>query len=120
MEQPVRDAVFGNVGTIVTFRVSPDDSPFLQKYYEPQFESADLIQQHNRHFVISMTIDGEKAPAFSAKTLNLPQPVDDLSPRIIELSRQRYAKAREDIEKVIHEAATKAGEAKPAAQTQSK
>ncbi|HLG90597.1 MAG TPA: type IV secretion system DNA-binding domain-containing protein, partial [Candidatus Saccharimonadales bacterium] len=120
MEQPVRDAVFGNIGTIVTFRVSPDDSPFLQKYYEPQFESADLIQQHNRHFVISMTIDGEKAPAFSAKTLNLPQPVDDLSPRIIELSRQRYAKAREDIEKVIHEAATKAGEAKPAAQTQSK
>lgn len=107
MEQPVRDAVFGNVGTIVSFRVSPDDSPFLQKYFEPQFESADLIQQHNRNFVISMTIDGEKAAAFSAKTLNLPQPVEDLTPRIVELSRQRYGQPRTEIEKVIHEAATK-------------
>jgi hypothetical protein len=102
MEQPVRDAVFGNVGTIISFRVSPDDSPFLQKYFEPQFESADLIQQHNRNFVISMTIEGEKAPAFSAKTLNLPMPITDLTPRIIELSRQRYAKARSEIEAIIY------------------
>jgi hypothetical protein len=112
MEQPVRDAVFGNVGSIVSFRVSPDDSPFLQKYFEPQFESTDLIQQHNRNFVISMTIDGEKAAAFSAKTLNLPQPVEDLTPRIADLSRQRYTKPRADIEKVIHEAATKISQTK--------
>ncbi|HEX5394952.1 MAG TPA: type IV secretory system conjugative DNA transfer family protein [Candidatus Saccharimonadales bacterium] len=108
MEQPVRDAVFGNVGTIVSFRVSPDDSPFLQKYFEPQFESADLIQQHNRHFVVSMTIEGEKAPAFSAKTLNLPQPVEDLTPRIVEQSRRLYSRQRADIEKIIHTAANKA------------
>jgi hypothetical protein len=54
-----------------------------------------------------MTIDGEKAPAFSAKTLSLPQPVDDLTPRIVELSRQRYAQDRIEIEKIIHQAATK-------------
>jgi hypothetical protein len=91
MSQPVRDAVFGNVGTIVSFRVSPDDSPFLQKYFEPQFESADIIQQHNRHFMINMTIDGEKAPPFTARTLNLPVAEVDNSHEIIELSRARYA-----------------------------
>ncbi len=107
MDQPVRDAVFGNVGTIMSFRVSPDDSPFLQKYFEPQFESPDLIQQHNRYFVISMTIDGEKAPAFSAKTLNLPEPGTDLSTHIAELSRQRHAQPRSAIEAVIHAAANK-------------
>ncbi|HSX18255.1 MAG TPA: type IV secretion system DNA-binding domain-containing protein [Candidatus Saccharimonadales bacterium] len=112
MEQAVRDAVFGNVGTIVSFRVSPDDSPFLQKYFEPQFESTDLIQQHNRYFVVSMTIDGEKAPAFSAKTLNLPQPAKDLTSEIVELSRQRFSQPRAAIEAVIHEAATKIGEPK--------
>ena len=111
MEQPVRDAVFGNVGTIMSFRVSPDDSPFLQKYFEPQFESADLIQEHNRHFVVSMTISGEKAPAFSAKTLNLPQPVEDLTRSISDISRERYATPRTEIEKVIHAAATRSGEA---------
>lgn len=106
MSQPVRDAVFGNVGTIVSFRVSPDDAPFLQKYFEPQFESADLIQQHNRYFVASMTIDGEKALAFSAKTLNLPTPPEDLTPQIIELSRQRYAQDRATVEARIRQAAT--------------
>jgi hypothetical protein len=103
MSQPVRDAVFGNVGTIVSFRVSPDDAPFLQKYFEPQFESADLIQQHNRYFVVTMTIDGEKAPAFSAKTLNLPQTPENMSSQIIELSRQRYAQERAFVEARIRE-----------------
>jgi hypothetical protein len=101
MEEPVRNAVFGNVGTIVCFRVSPDDAPFLVKYFEPQFEAGDLIQQHNRYFVATMTIGGEKAPAFSAKTLNLPEPPDDSSSRIIELSRERYTKDRASVDALI-------------------
>lgn len=106
MTEPVRNAVFGNVGTMITFRVSPDDAPFLQKYYEPQFEASDLIQQHNRFFIVSMTIDGEKAPAFSAKTLNLPQPPDTQASEIIELSRQRYGQERTAVEDRIREATT--------------
>jgi hypothetical protein len=94
MSEAVRDAVFGNVGSIISFRVSPDDAPFLQKYFEPQFESTDLIQQHSRYFVITMMIDSEKAPPFSAKTLNLPAAPADSSKQIIELSRQRYAQER--------------------------
>ncbi|HXY18341.1 MAG TPA: DUF87 domain-containing protein [Candidatus Nitrosopolaris sp.] len=101
MEEPVRNAVFGNVGTIVCFRVSPDDAPFLVKYFEPQFEPGDLIQQHNRYFVITMTIDGEKAPAFSAKTLNLPEPPADATRRIVELSRERYTQDRATVDAFI-------------------
>lgn len=97
MSQPVRDAVFGNVGTIMSFRVSPDDAPFLQKYFEPEFESTDLIQQHSRYFVISMMIGEEKAPAFSAKTLNLPATPADYSAKIIELSRQRYSTPKAEV-----------------------
>ena len=104
MSQPVRDAVFGNVGTIVSFRVSPDDAPFLTKYFEPQFEAGDLIQQHGRYFLITMVIDGEKAPAFSAKTLNLPEAPADPTSQIVELSRQRYAKERAIVEDHIKEA----------------
>jgi len=101
MSQPVRDAVFGNVGTIISFRVSPDDSPFLTKYFEPQFEPADLIQMHNRHFMISMTISGEKAPPFSAKTLNLPEAQEDCTPDIIELTRARYTRPKADVDAII-------------------
>jgi hypothetical protein len=103
MSQPVRDAVFGNVGTIISFRVSPDDAPFLTKYFEPQFEAGDLIQQHNRHFLITMTINGEKAPAFSAKTLNLPPPSQDFSHQIIEFTRQRYATDKQTVESRIRD-----------------
>ena len=103
MEQPVRDAVFGNVGTIMSFRVSPDDAPFLQKYFEPQFESGDLIQQNSRFFVTTMMINGEKAPAFSAKTLQLPVPPASSTAAIIELSRQRYAKQRQEVEELIRQ-----------------
>jgi hypothetical protein len=105
MEEPVRNAVFGNVGTIVCFRISPDDSPFLEKYFTPQFEAGDLIQQHSRFFVITMMINDEKAPPFSAKTLNLPQTAEDHSERIIELSRQRYAKDRATVDALVRSAA---------------
>lgn len=105
MSEAVRDAVFGNVGTIVTFRISPDDAPFLQKYFEPQFEAGDLIQQHSRFFITTMMINGEKAPAFSAKTLNLPSAPDDMTSQIIELTRQRYASRREDVALAVRERA---------------
>ena len=103
MSDTVRDAVFGNVGTMISFRVSADDSPILAKQFEPQFEPNDLLQMHNRNFIINMVINGEKAPAFSAKTLNLPAPQDDNTGRIIENTRNNYGQAREMIEKSINE-----------------
>jgi hypothetical protein len=101
MSEEVRSAVFGNVGTIVCFRISPDDSPFLQKYFEPQFEAGDLVQQHSRFFVTSMMIGDEKAPAFSAKTLNLPVPGDNLTSRIVALSRERYTQDKAVVEQIV-------------------
>jgi len=105
MSEPVRDAVFGNVGTIISFRVSPDDAPFLQKYFEPQFEAGDLIAQHARYFVMTMIISGEKAPPFSAKTLNLPNTPADNSAQIVELSRERYAQELAVVEQMVRRAA---------------
>lgn len=101
MSETVRDAVFGNVGTMISFRVSADDSPILAKQFEPQFEPNDLLQMHNRNFIINMVINGEKAPAFSAKTLNLPPPQDDNTGRIIQYTREHFSRTREDIEQDI-------------------
>jgi len=103
MSDTVRDAVFGNVGTMISFRVSADDSPILSKQFEPQFEPNDLLQMHNRNFIINMVINGEKAPAFSAKTLNLPPAQDDNTGRIIQWTREYYSRSREDIERDIAE-----------------
>ncbi len=101
MEDVVKDAVFGNVGGIISFRVGPEDADSLVKYFTPQFEAQDLIQLHNRHFLASLNIEGEKAPAFSATTLNLPPAQATYSKEIAALSRQRYALPREEVEASI-------------------
>lgn len=101
MSESVRDAVFGNVGSMICFRVSADDSPILAKQFEPQFEAADLLQMHNRNFVINMVINGEKAPAFSARTLNLPTATSDNTRLIIENTRARYGQLRAVVEAMI-------------------
>lgn len=101
MEDTVRSAVFGNVGSMVTFRVSPDDSPFLVKYYEPQFEAADLSNFHNRHFVCTMSVNGEKTTPFSGTTLNIPSVQQDLTARIVAHSREVYATDKKYVEDAI-------------------
>ncbi len=103
MSETVRDAVFGNVGTMISFRVSADDSPILVKQFEPQFEANDLLQMHNRNFVINMVIRGEKTPAFSARTLQLPPAQADNSAAIIENTRLHYSQRREDVEQAIND-----------------
>jgi hypothetical protein len=101
MSETVRDAVFGNVGTMISFRVSADDSPLLAKQFEPQFEPGDLLQMHNRNFIINMVIRGEKAPAFSATTLTIPPAQTDYLTHIIDNSRHLYARDRASIEAEI-------------------
>src|SRR5258708_21633863 len=56
MPMEVKDAVFGNVGSIIAFRASADDARTMLKYFEPRFEEHDLIHIHNRHVIITMTI----------------------------------------------------------------
>jgi len=110
MTDSVRDAVFGNVGSMISFRVSADDAPLLAKQFEPQFEAQDLLQMHNRHFVINMIINGEKTPAFSAKTLNLPETSIDYSSAIIEHSRRNFARDRTEVEAEIAKVISQAEE----------
>ncbi len=120
MQDTVRDAVFGNVGSMISFRVSADDAPILGKQFEPQFEPNDLLQMHNRHFIINMVIKGEKTPAFSATTLSLPSPQTEYLHEIIEQSRVKYARPRADVQEEIQQLLSKDNmPAGPAPQSQS-
>jgi hypothetical protein len=103
MSQEVKDAVFGNVGSMIAFRMGADDARSMQKYFEPRFTEYDLVHMHNRHFVINMTIDGEKSPAFSAITLNLPPQQFDETLTIVHESRAQYTLTRSDVERYIQQ-----------------
>jgi CxxC-x17-CxxC domain-containing protein len=99
----VRDAVFGNVGTICAFRVGAEDAEFLEKEFEPVFTAQDLVNLPNRHIYIKLMIDGIAGNAFSAVTL----PPADLSKteaneeKVIRVSRERYGTKREIVEEKI-------------------
>ena len=101
MSESVRNAVFGNVGTIISMRVSAEDAPLLAAQFAPRFEAQDVLQMGNRAFVCSMIIQGEKTPAFSGKTLKLPPAqVDNLS-QIVENTRTHYSRSSAEVETEI-------------------
>lgn len=101
MMPTVKDAVFGNVGSIIAFRMSADDARVMQRYFEPKFSEYDMIHAHNRHFIISLTVHGEKSPAFSGITLDLPPVATDYTDTIIATSRQQYGTERSIVEAAV-------------------
>lgn len=103
MPDTVRDAVFGNVGSVISFRVGPEDSSILAKNFEPIFEAPDLVKLNNQHIVLSLSVDGEKVIPFSATTLRFPDPEQDITQKIVELTRSRFASHRAEVEKNIEE-----------------
>jgi hypothetical protein len=101
MPEEVRDAVFGNVGSMITYRVGADDATYLAKYFEPVFEPVDLTNLGIQNIYVTMSIDGETSQAFSARTLHRPDPHEDLTTTIIEHSRTRYTNPRKQVEEEI-------------------
>ena len=101
LDEKIRAAVFGNVGTIITFRVGNEDAKYLVGEFGPVFDEHDLSNLENHHIYLKLMIDGVTSKPFSAVTL--PSPDVDVSHRekIVESSRARFAKKREDIEKAI-------------------
>ena len=103
MSPEVKDAVFGNVGSMISFRMGADDARSMLRYFEPKFEEYDLVHMHNRHIVINMTINGEKTQAFSALTLELPPSQTDQSASIIAHSRAAYGLPRAEVEAYVNQ-----------------
>jgi hypothetical protein len=87
LEEPVRDAVFGNVGTAVSFRVGADDAEYLEKQFEPVFDAHDLLNLDKYNAYAKLIIDGLATRAFNLKTYT-PEPVSDDERKVGEAIRQ--------------------------------
>lgn len=97
----VRDAVFGNVGTLISFRVGAADAEFLEKEFDPVFFANDLVNLENYNIYLRLLIDGVTSRPFSAVTLP-PQNADKNTPsnreKVIAVSRERYSRKKDEIE----------------------
>jgi CxxC-x17-CxxC domain-containing protein len=105
-ETKVKDAVFGNVGTMVVFRVGAEDAEFLEMEFTPDFIAEDFVNLGKYNIYVKLMIDGIAGRPFSANTLPpIVFPYENLqdSPKetIIKVSRERYSVPRTFVEEKI-------------------
>jgi len=104
MEEKIRDAVFGNVGTTVTFRVGPFDAEVLEPVFEPQFLATDLVNLGAYQIYLTLMIDGAGSAPFSATTLSpVKTPEKSHKFMVIKRSQQNYTRPRSEVEKIVND-----------------
>ena len=104
MEEEVRDAVFGNVGTTVSFRVGPFDAEVLETVYTPTFLAADLVNLGFAQIYLTLMIDGIGSQPFSAVTLAPVEPAEiSYKDMVIASSREKFTQKRDGVEKLVTE-----------------
>ncbi len=102
MEEEVRSAVFGNVGTTIAFRVGPFDAEVLETVFTPRFVAADLVNLGFAQIYLTLMIDGIGSQPFSAVTLPpVVRPAVSYKNIVLEASRKNYTKSREEVEKIV-------------------
>lgn len=104
MDEDVRNAVFGNVGTMVTFRVGAFDAEVLEKEFSPTFTAEDLVNLGFTQIYLKLMIDGVASRPFSATTMApIPKPEISFKNQSLEYSRKNYSKERVLVEKEIED-----------------
>jgi hypothetical protein len=98
----IMEAIFGNVGTMLAFRVGKDDAARIEPQFAPEFDQRDLSNLPNWQAVIKMTVNGQIVPPFNLTTIP-PNPLPDQSAKdaIIHHARQTYSKSRAEVEEII-------------------
>ena len=103
IDEKVRDAIFGNAGTLISFRVGAADAELLEKEFDPIFLMNDIVNLQKYNIYLKLMIDGIAGNAFSATTL---APIDiestkNNAEKVIRVSRERYASSCEEVEEKI-------------------
>jgi hypothetical protein len=106
LPEEVAKAIFGNTGTLISFRVGATDAVALVKEFAPVFEDNDMVNLDNHHIYAKMSIDGVTRPAFSAITLPPASNSNNNKDKIIRVSREHYSRPRDFVEAKIIEAAS--------------
>jgi hypothetical protein len=101
LAEEVRDAVFGNVGTLVSFRVGSPDAVFMEAEFMPRFVPEDIINLGKAQIYLKLMIDGITSSPFSAVTLPPIGARTNSASKVIEQSRERYARSKAKIEEHV-------------------
>lgn len=101
LSDEIRKAVFGNIGTIVSFRIGREDAETVEKQFAPVFSGYDLTNIENFHAYIKMLMDGQTSKPFSIKMLPPKESNKALAETIKDFSATKYGRPRQEIEEEI-------------------
>ncbi|HIP34404.1 MAG TPA: hypothetical protein EYG89_06815 [Bacteroidia bacterium] len=101
IDEGIKDAIFGNVGSMAVFRVGQEDAEFLKTQFEPTFTAQNIASIDNRNAYLKMLVDGEPQKPFNIRTLAPEEGSQENAEIIKNISRQRYGKDRKEIEDII-------------------
>ena len=102
LTEKIRDAVFGNVGSQIVFRVGIQDAEFLEKQFQPVFDKSDLINIDNFNAYVKILVNGETTKPFNIQTIPMEKGNRELVDRLKESSREKYGAARQEVEEAIY------------------
>ncbi len=118
MDEKVQDAVFGNVGTMMTFRVGAADAEILEKEFSPEFMVNDIVNLGMGTIYLKLLINGVASRPFSAATLPpLPKQEASHKEEIIKISREQFGVTKENVEEKIKQWYGEQAESRAGAET---
>lgn len=104
MTDEVKSAVFGNVGTMISFRIGATDAEVFEKEFAPYFVLDDFVNLSAYQIYLRLMIDGQGSKPFSASTLGqIERPAHSFADQVIAHSRTTYGRAKKEVEEEIAE-----------------
>lgn len=101
LEEDIKNAVFGNVGSMAVFRVSSEDAGFLENRFKPTFTASDIMKLDNYNAYVSMLINGQPTKPFNIETIKPTEGNIEIVDKIKQLSYLKYGRPRVEIEEEI-------------------
>jgi hypothetical protein len=101
LEEKIRDAVFGNVGSLGVFRVGADDAEYLEKQFAPAFTARDILNIENRNAYVKLLANGRPIKPFNIETLAPPAGDPSKLDQLKQLSYTNYGRDRAEVEAEI-------------------
>lgn len=103
IDEKIRDAVFGNVGSMAVFRVGSDDAEYLQKQFAPIFSASDLMNIENHHAYLKLLSNGTPTPPFSIRTMAPDETDLEYARQLMEYSALKYGTSRQAVDAQIRQ-----------------
>jgi hypothetical protein len=110
MDEEVKNAVFGNVGTLISFRIGVTDASYIQREFQPVFSESDLINIERFHVYMKTIVRNEPVPPFSVDMTKdiaklKKEANEKIAKAIIQLSSLKYGRPKELVEAEVEQRA---------------